>query len=206
MHVQGRLEMHTALALEYLKRNGLVERAKAQPFVTAKLEFGAEIYPDFLVVTTSTPAELVVLETKTSRFLTHYKHLELESCRKRFSDFGLRYVVWTDLRPLTSAVRHNLVNMRRGHYEVASFDERRQLKEWVTSEPNPTVAKAYDCGFDIDVIYAAAWEASVFFQLTQRLAPQSQLTVRPQDDLRAQFLDCDNGADSWWRGLTRLNV
>ena len=206
MHVQGRLELHTALALEYLKRSRLVRRAKPQPFATSVDEFGAQIFPDFLVETASLPPEFIVVETKSSRFLTLCKQLELDSHRERFSEFGLRYVVWTDLRPLSSNVGHNLVYMRRGYNQVEPFEDRQQLKEWVANEPNPTFQAAIAHGFDADLVYAAAWESEIYFPLSRPLGPESRLSARPQDDLRAQFLNCDNESDSWWRSLECVTI
>jgi hypothetical protein len=200
--VQGRNEACTALAIEYLVRLGLLKRAKAQPFKTDSDQFGSEIYPDFLVEGAGLASGLYVIETKSARFLTRLKNLELEDYRNRFAQFGMKYLVWTDQRPLNHSVRHNLQKMRAGSNRDVTSDEIDQLVNWVRSQPQATLSNFYKDGFDLDCLDAAAWKAKVFYPITRPLLPETILSCQPQEDYNAIFLNCFNSTEDWWNQLS----
>lgn len=196
--VQGRNELCTALAIEYLISNGHLHRAKPQPFVTPK-EFGAEICPDFLVENaTSESPSYFVIETKSKRFLTRVKQLELDHYREQFASFGIKYLVWTDQTPLNHSVRHHLINMRVGANRDVTPVERENLVTWVKSQFSPRIENFFYAGFDLDCLYAAAWHCELFFPITRPFAANTLLTCYPQVDLKAIFLNCTNSVDEWW--------
>ena len=199
---QGRYENCSALAIEYLVRLGYCSRAKPQPFETDKDEFGDEITPDFfLEAVLAEIARYFVIETKTTRFLTRLEQLVLESNRERLSKYGLKYLVWTDKRPLSHAVRHHLIQMRLGADKDVTRAEMDELVVWVESESAPNLYRFYKAGFDLNCLYAAAWKGAVFFPITRPLTAETRLTICPQEDLKAIFLDCTNNQADWWSQL-----
>lgn len=203
LEVQGRNEACSALALEYLTRLGLLTRLKAQPFVTTLEEFGSEIVPDFLAEGSAlVEGKLFTIETKSARFLTRVKHLELDHFRCQFAEFGISYLIWTDQRPLNHSVRHNLINMRGGANRDVTTAEQEALAKWVTKHSYPDLARLYADGFDLDCLYAAAWNCRVFFPITRPLLPDTKVTDFPQENLKAVFLDCGNSLEGWWGHLS----
>jgi hypothetical protein len=110
--VQGDNESSAAIALEYLYGLGLVNMVKAQPFITDKATFGREICPDFMIRGVGRNQQLYILEVKSAKFLTRKVNLLLEENRQNFERYGLKYLVWTDQRPLNHATRANLLKMR----------------------------------------------------------------------------------------------
>lgn len=199
--VQGRNELCTALAIEYLICLGLLKRAKPQPFITDKEQFGSEICPDFLAEATESDLSLFVIETKSARFLTRLKNCELDDYRDRFARFGIRYLVWTDQRPLNHSVRHNLQKMRAAANRDVSPAEVERLVTWVGQRQNVTISDCYQADFDLDCIYAAAWKCKVFFPISRALTAETSLTCHPQEDYKAFFLNCLNSVEDWWQAL-----
>lgn len=203
--VQGRNEFCSALAIEYLVCIGLLAKVKPQPFTTNKEEFGCEICPDFLVEGTGQTKGLFVIETKSARFLNRIKNLELDEYRLKFSQYGMKYLVWTDDRPLNHSVRHNLQQMRASNNREVTTAEIERLKNWVGEQNTATLSKFFENDFDLDCLYAAAWQGIIFFPITKPLLQETVLTVSPQEDYKAIFLDCLNSVDDWWNQLRSTN-
>lgn len=201
IEVQGRNEACTVLAIEYLICLGFLKRVKPQPFITDAKIFGNEICPDFLAEATFQENLLFVIETKSARFLTRIKNLELDSYRERFADANIRYLVWTDQRPLSHPVRHHLINMRASAQRDVTEAEMQSLVTWIKTTRNPVMENFYSDGFDLDCLYAAAWEGHVFFKLTQPFTAMTVLACEPLEDYKAIFLDCENSVDDWWKSL-----
>jgi len=132
MGTQGRPEACALVVLEYLFALGLVKRFKAQPFMTTEEEFGAEIFPDFLVELPD--GRLLVVEIKTERFITHALKQIFDRNNERFNTFGMTYLVWTDKKPLNHAVRHHAITMRRFSGEDIPRSEVENLAGFVTAE------------------------------------------------------------------------
>ena len=200
--VQGRNEACAVLAIEYLMRLGHLNRVKPQPFITDMDEFGAEICPDFFADSQRGRPAHFIIEVKSSRFLTSLKQLELDGYRERFAQFGMKYLVWTDKRPLSHPVRHHLLQMRGSANRDVTPAERQTLVGWVSSHSRPNLALFFAEDFDLDLLYASAWHGEVFFPITKPLSPTTPLTLRPQEDLEAIFLDCVNSVDRWWSELS----
>lgn len=198
--VQGGREVSTALAVEFLAHIGLLTRVKAQPFFTDPEQFGVEICPDFAVEVPGTD-QLIVIETKSSRWLTRDVHAQLDRHRERFAEFGIKYLVWTDKRPLSHSVRHFLLDMRASANRDVTRQETEQLVAWAKDTSQPTLAGLYEAGFDSDCLFASAWRGRVFFPLTKPLGPSSPIRLRPCEDFNAIFLGCENRVDGWWHEL-----
>jgi hypothetical protein len=201
IEVQGRNEACTVLAIEYLICLGLLKRVKPQPFITDAKIFGNEICPDFLVEAMFQENLLFVIETKSARFLTRIKNLELDSYRERFAGFNIKYLVWTDCRPLSHSVRHHLLNMRASAQRNVTEAEIQSLVSWIKMNLNSLMEDFYSAGFDLDCLYAAAWEGHVFFPLTKPFTAKTPLACSPLEDYKAIFLDCENKVDDWWKAL-----
>lgn len=201
--VEGRNEYCAVLAIEYLVAIGIIRRAKPQPFVTEIGEFGHAIFPDFLVEGADEKRSQFVIEAKSARFLTRAKTIELDEYKEKFAEFNINYLVWTDKRPLSHPVRHHLINMRASAQRVPAHEIER-LSAWIATLKAPTLRHLYESGFDIDCLYAAAWEGKAFFQLTKPLSASSLLSLHPLENYRAIFLDCDNSMDAWWNALTQV--
>ena len=194
---QGRNECCALLALDYLAVRGLVKRFKSQAFETSTKEFGAKIVPDFLVE--HQDDSLIVVEQKTSRFLTRDKQLILDENKKKFAEFGLKYMSWTDRRPLNHAARHNLINMNRFSGENIPVGEIERLFSLVDEKRALPLLKVHEAGFDLSCIYAAAWVGKIFFPIASALSFETVITAKPQEDLDSIFLDCQRSTDEWWR-------
>lgn len=200
--VQGRNEACSALAIEYLLILGHLKRAKPQPFTTVQEEFGAAIRPDFLIEGVGNyDGRLFVVETKSARFLTRQVHLRLEEYRERFKACGIEYLIWTDKRPLNHSVRHHLINMWAAANRDVTSDERSALLAWIRNNEGVELSAMLNAGFDIDCLYATAWEGEAFFPITLPFDRKTQVATKPFNDFGAIFLQCDNALDSWWSSL-----
>lgn len=202
--VQGGNESETLLVIEHLHQLGHVGRIKPQPFKTNPLEFGFEIFPDFLVEAVPS-RKLIVIETKSARFLTREVHRRIEELRARFQEFGMAYLLWTDKRPLNRYVRENLSKMRLAENERRA----RLLKDsdiedalaWIKTTSNPHYRDFFRAGFNSDLLFAASWRGDAFFPITEALTADSPLSLSPLEDYKALFLGCENRIDDWWRAL-----
>ncbi|WP_382233026.1 hypothetical protein [Herminiimonas aquatilis] len=201
MEVQGRNECCTAFAIEYLIGLGLLRRAKPQPFKTDRTAFGSEICPDFLVESTDDVRQLYVIETKSNRFLTRKVNLQLDEYRNRFKEFGIEYLVWTDNCPLNHAVRHHLQLMRVSSNRAVAVSQRESLRKWLASAPQTTLDHFYAAGYDLDCLYASAWDGEVFIPITLPLSPTTPISLSPLNNFKALFLSCENSSDDWWKSL-----
>lgn len=202
--VQGGKENKSLYVAEYLGQIGVIARLKPQPFETNKQEFGLEIVPDFLVQVSGTK-ELIVIETKSEKFLTRDKHRRLDEVREKFRGFGIKYVVWTGTRPLTREVRYHITNMRFANNqrigERLREDEIERAVAWIKTTPNPTYGSFFRADFDSDYLFAAAWRGEAYFPLTKVLEASTPLGLRPFENLMSLFLDCENRVDEWWHEL-----
>lgn len=197
--VQGRGEYCSLLALEYLHTLRLVQRFKAHAFKTSKDDLGWEIRPDFFLQ--DHHQNLTVVEVKTARFTTPAKQLELEANRRGLAKFGLRYLVWSDQHPLTTPVRHNLINMRRSASEDISPEEIDRLVDCLSREGDLSLDDVMDRRIDFDCICAAWWHGRVFLALTREPEASSTVALRPLENLEAVFLGEKPILDAWWEGL-----
>lgn len=200
--VQGRNELWTAFALEHLVRAGVLRRAKPQPFQTDENEFGMAIRPDFLAeAVQKSEATYYVIETKSARFLTRKKQVELDFIRKRFGDFNIRYLVWTDAFPLNVATRHHLLSMRQAEAFPISSDTLRDISDWVTNSQDKTLQSFYSAGYNLTDLYAAATRAMIHFRLNASFTPDTLLEARTPRELSQTFLGTSNGLEDWWDSL-----
>ncbi|MCA1325774.1 hypothetical protein [Herbaspirillum sp. alder98] len=202
--VQGRNEFCSALAVEYLINMGYIEKVKAQPFKTSIDEFGSEIYPDFLFQVPGNPVpQLYVLETKSHRFLSPAKQWEIAEYRAKFKELGMKYLLWTDVSPLSKPVRDHLMYMRMASSSGITDDEIVGLMNWVKAQGrNATLGEfSLNTDMDRDVLYAAAWKGHVFIPLTQPLSKETRISGIPQDDFISMFLGESEESDSWWKAL-----
>jgi hypothetical protein len=204
MELQGRNECVSSLTLEYLITQGLISRIKAQPFSTVKVEFGDEITPDFLAEGTDEDGTLYVIETKSARFFSHAIKRRHENFRVKFEGYGLNYIVWTDEYPITRWLKHNLINMRRASCMPEMQDQDiNELVDWVERRRSSqaTVANMYETNLTREVLWAAAWAGKAFFELTKELTRNTVITLSPQEDYAARFL---NQRLDWWASLKRV--
>ena len=197
--VQGRREAIAALSLDYLANLGIVKRFKSQPFETRKDEFEREIKPDFLVEVNKCEVPIVV-EIKTDRFLTNLVRQKLDWNREKFSEFGLKYLVWTDKTPLSRHLRHNLLSMRKHSGEVTE-QEQQALFEHVSKKCSTTFGALYREEFDFGAVCAAAWKGRVFFPITKEVRAETIISCTAQENYRAIFLGLPQGGDAWWNSL-----
>lgn len=206
METQGRNECGTALSIEYLITQGLISRVKSQPFSTNLIEFGNKITPDFLAEGVDEAGTLYVIETKSARFFRHAaikrRH---ENFRIKFEEYGLNYIVWTDEYPINRWLKHNLINMRKAACmpEVQDQDIN-ELVDWVERRRSSqaTVANMYEApNLTREVLWAATWAGKVFFELTKELTRNTIITLSPQEDYGAIFL---NRQRDWWASLKRV--
>lgn len=196
---QGRREAHGLLALQYLRRLGLIKRFKSQAFKTDQDEFGSEIYPDFALELPNNA--ICPVEVKNKRFLTRDIQFILDENRKNFANFDLKYIVWTDDRPFRHCTRHHLLNMSKSAGEHIPKDEIDELVALVEEERAVDLAALYDRGFDLSAIYFAAWHGLLFFPLMQPWAPTSQITATRRESLESIFLESKPLLDEWWNSL-----
>lgn len=199
MGVQGRGEACALLLLLYFQQLGLIKRFKSQPFITAVQEFGSEICPDFLVELPD--QRLLVLEIKTERFVTYALKQLFDSNSRRFESFGMTYLVWTDLNPLTHAVRHHALQMRRSAGDEIPREEIDGLTNMVSSRRTVSFREVFEAGFDLSCLYAAVWEGRVFIPLTKNLERETLITSWREENFEALFLDCKRSSYEWWDSL-----
>ena len=199
MGTQGRPEACALVVLEYLFALGLVKRFKAQPFMTTKEEFVAEIFPDFLVELPD--GRLLVVEIKTERFITHALKQIFDRNNESFNTFGMTYLVWTDKKPLNHAVRHHAIAMRRFSGEDIPRSEVENLAGFVTERRSATLQEIYEAGFDMGCLYVSAKEGKLFPPMCEPFYPQTKVTSWRQDDFEAIFLDCKRSSNEWWDSL-----
>lgn len=200
--VQGRNELWSALALEHLVRVGIFRRAKPQPFKTDANEFGLAIRPDFLAeAVQKSESTYYVVETKSARFLTRKKTMELEDIRERFAKFNMRYVVWTDAFPLSRPTRQHLLLMRQAETMHFSTDTMKKISQWVSESPDTTLRSFYSNGFDLADLYCAAVRALIHFRINAPLTPASVLTAKVQGELWQIFTGSSNNLEGWWDSL-----
>ncbi|STR44776.1 hypothetical protein [Iodobacter fluviatilis] len=197
MGAQGRTEACALLALEYSQKLGLIRQFKEQPFKTLEAEFGSEIYPDFLAVRPS--GQILVIEIKTERFLTHSKQQTLEHNRERFEAFRMEYLVWTDKKPLNHPVRHHLINMNRFAGEDIPQELIQRLESHVTKHKALNLTALFEAGFTLDVIYSAAWAGKVFFPIVEAFSANTKITPWRQDHLEELFFGSENSSTGWWK-------
>lgn len=197
--VQGRPEYIGYLALEYLWRLGLIARFKEHAFQTTKADLGWETRPDFLA-SDGVPGHFVI-EVKTARFVTGAVELELKANREAFARFGLTYIVWTDHRPLTKHLRHNLIQMRRCDSEDVSDEERDDLREFVKSEGQLPLSTVLGRDYDLTTVFSAWWRGLIFLPLAASLTGTTPVSVSPLEDLRRLFFAERMLADDWWDNL-----
>ena len=199
MGAQGRTEAIALIALEYLTMRGVISRFKEQPFRTLVPEFGCAIVPDFLAQDAKSE-ELFVLEMKTSRYVTRMVASQLEQNRKKFLEYGMKYVLWTDQQVLTTNTRHNLLNMRRfGKYVPPKVYQ--PLAERVHKEVVITIADVYKFGFDWSSVFAAAWWGIVFLPLSEYITGETQITTYTPTSLRSTFSLVPSDDSEWWQNL-----
>lgn len=199
MGAQGRREACALLALQYLHTLGLIARFKAQPFVTTEEEFGAQIFPDFLVQLPD--GRLLVIEIKTERFITHALKLVFDRNIERFSNVGMTYLVWSDKQPLNHAMRHHLIQMQRFCGEDIPRTEIDGLTKLVSQRRAVKLSEIYDAGFDLGCIYAAAWEGKVFASWSEAFSSTSKITPWRTENLESTFLDGKRSSNEWWDSL-----
>lgn len=197
--VQGRLEYISYLALEFLKRVEVIARFKEHAFYTSKGDLGWETRPDFL--TSDRALSHFVIEVKTARFITAAIELELKANREAFARFGLKYIVWTDRRPLTKHLRHNFVQMRRCDSEDVSDDERERLREFVRSEGRVQLSTVLERDFDLTTVFSAWWRGQIFLPLETQLTAATLVSSSPQGDFRGLFFAERILTDDWWDSL-----
>jgi hypothetical protein len=205
MELQGRNECGTSLSLEYLLTQGLISRIKAQPFSTTKIEFGNDITPDFLAEGTDEDRTLYIIETKSARYFSHATQRRHENFRVKFEEYGLNYIVWTDEYPINRWLKHNLINMRKAAC-TSELQEQdiNELVEWVERRRSSqaTVGNMYETSdLSRDVLWAATWTGKVFFELTKELTRKTVITLSPQEDYGAIFL---NRQHDWWASLKKV--
>lgn len=197
--VQGRPEYIGYLVLEFLRTMGYIARFKEHAFATTKADLGWETRPDFFA-SDPTPNHFVI-ESKTARFVTSAIELELKANREGFARFGMKYIVWTDRRPMTKHLRHNLIQMRRCDSEDIHDDERERLRELVKTEGRMPLNAVLESDFDLTAVFSAWWRGMVFLPMAKSLAGDTPVACSPQEDLRALFFAEKTLANDWWDNL-----
>lgn len=197
--VQGRREAYALLAIQYLHKLGLVKRFKSQPFRTDKEEFGSEIYPDFVVELAD--GSISPIEVKNKRFLTRDVQLILDENHNSFANFGMKYLVWTDERPLRHSTRHHLMNMSKFAGEHIPQTEIDSLVALTQDQRAITLSCLYEEGFDMSAIYLAAWSGRLFFPLMEPWTLTTLFTATRKDSLESIFLDGKSLLTQWWDSL-----
>lgn len=110
-YVESRNELVGILALEYLEMLGDLLFYKEQPFrtplelwesgVDALGDRGSREYtPDFFAIGLN--GEKFVIEVKSARFISRVHEEGFERWKEIFAEHGLKYLLWTDHKPLVS--------------------------------------------------------------------------------------------------------
>ncbi|WP_442036817.1 hypothetical protein [Pseudoduganella sp. RAF19] len=197
---QGYTETAAALLFDYFRNRGLVGRFKAQPFVTVKAEFGAEICPDFLVEVLVPTKAVFIVEIKTEGYLDDNVRQKLDDNRRKFAEFGLPYLVWTDQEHLGNVMTLNLDMWRVNGANVPNA-ETDTFSAWLRRFEATTIGDAVRAGFTLDVIEAAAWRWKAFMPLNEATRYDMLLTPEPQDDLMGSYFELQVAQRSWWSKL-----
>lgn len=198
-YVESRTELIGLLALEYLHRIGQVRRFKEQPFTTTKDEFGCEYTPDFCAEHAN--GSVYVIEVKAARFITRQVEDELEQRQAQFADQGLQYLLWTDMSPLNTALRHNLLRLRRASTEDIRSSDLDSLVDTLQHSAALPVSTLYQRNFDLDLIACAAWQGRVFYPMHEALDARTRVTVCPSPALAETLFAASPDTESWWNSL-----
>jgi hypothetical protein len=197
--VESRNELIGLLALQYLRNIGCLRRYKAQPFMTSAELFGQEYTPDLAFQTND--RQLFVVEVKTARFVTRKMEREFESLKARFSDFDIKFLVWTDRDPLIHSFRHNLLRLRRASAEFIEPDEIDRLLYALQAKGPRPLWVLYKDDFDIDLIAHAAWKGRVFVPLREKIEGNSVVSLHSSEDILSTLIGTAPNIHAWWDQL-----
>lgn len=209
-YIESRNELVGLLALEYLQKQGRIKRFKEQPFTTpldlwqkglqAQAEMKASEYtPDFLAE--DTIRTKYVIEVKSARFVSRSMEQTFEAWKSKFAEQGMKFLLWTDLDPLTVHLRRNLLQLRRTAVTHIEHDELdRLLHELRQNGPMPIWA-LYARNLDVDLISHAAWFGKVYFPLAEPLTERTLVGLEQTEDLAGLLLGAEPDMQSWWNSL-----
>lgn len=197
--VESRNELIGLLALQYLNNIKAIRLFKEQPFTASEQQVGQEYTPDFAAQ--SLDRRLFVHEIKTERYISREMERKHETLKERFAEYGMAFLVWTDLNPLTCPLRHNLLRLRRASAEFIEPDETARLIATL-QEKGPTPLWAlYNLGLDIDLIANAAWRGEVFLPLRSDIGAASQISIHSQEDLVSVLFGTEPDIHKFWNSL-----
>ncbi len=188
------------LLLDYLANAGYITRFKQQPFRTDAKTFGYQIVPDYLASCSN--GKILVIEVKTSRYITALVQATLDRNQEKFAKFGIKYLCWTDKHPLSYHLRHQLMEMRRASNCVPQ-NEIDALLAHLRAQRQDTFEALVDSGFDKAVIFAAAWKSKAFFNFSDPFEPSTVVSATPLLDLANIALSTSPNGHTWWDQLAR---
>jgi hypothetical protein len=209
-YVESRGELIGLLALEYLQRRGHLKRFKEQPFTTplelwkdgleAILKKGSKEYtPDFMA---EDPSRVkYVIEIKTKRYITRAMEQGFDLWREKFAEYGMKYLLWTDLNPLSLHLRQNLLRLRRASAENIEPDDTSRLMDVLRSKGPLPVSVLHAQDLDLDLIAHAVWGCHVYLPLLEPISEKTLITLAPTEDLAAILFSKAPDLDAWWNSL-----
>lgn len=197
-YVESRNEFVALTALEYLHRDKRIQRFKEQPFTTDPSVFGREYTPDFAAQVAN---QTYVIEIKTERFITRQLEAEFEKTKAIFSEHGMKFLVWTDKKPLIRPLRHNFVRLRRAAALNVEKEETARLLDMLAEREQLPLWALLEREFDLDLVAHACWNGKVFLPLREELHERTIVSLSPQESLYDFLFDTEPDIEAFWNSL-----
>jgi hypothetical protein len=142
-----------------------IARWKSQPFQWQIEEGGPLRTPDFLVELMPPESTKIIVQVKTSKFLTADIQADFEKERILANRFGVQHVVWTDKQPLGVKARNLFFRLRRARHDLYSQPDLDALVSEVTSIGNCTALRLVERGYDPTLFPIAIQQGRLFMDL-----------------------------------------